>query len=69
MESEIIELAKKVQEAVGELEGTLQTPLTESAIKIANIALRELTGDALSKALKISASIVEFEDALKLKSG
>ncbi len=64
MEAEIVKLAKQVQEAIGELEDTPQSPMTESAIKIANIALRSLSGNTLSKALALAAAIVEFEDLL-----
>lgn len=48
---------------------SVDTPLTKSSIEIATIALRSLTGLALSKALAIAAAIIEYEDALKLTAG
>ena len=42
------------------------SPLTTSAVKIAEVSLCCLTGDLLDKALAISKAIVEYEDALKL---
>jgi len=42
------------------------SPLTVSAVKIAELALCSHSGDLLDKALAISKAIVEYEDALKL---
>ena len=42
------------------------SPMTTSAVKIAELALCSHSGDLLDKALAISKAIVEYEDALKL---
>ena len=42
------------------------SPMTVSAVKIAELALCSHTGDLLDKALAISKAIVEYEDALNL---